>query len=693
MTVFNDISITKVVNGEESSLYIKPPLDIDLPYSGGEARTNAKMEFIMWDGEACVDTSYCLFGNSKGDEICVPRRITSVELIELMMESARKYSRAFHIGYGFDYDVDNILWDVPKYKLAMLNDRGRIRHKFENGITYAINYIPGKSIRITELKRIRDKDGHLREKRGTSIRIDDIVSYFRTRYDKALGKYHIGTPAELASMAIDKERRNEFYWKNIESIRRYFRVELRLGPPLIECIRRAVYGAGYHIGQWYGPGAIAKAMLRKHNMHSYMGKQPDEIRDIALSAFSAGRFERFKIGYYEGTVYVADINSAHPYGISQLPNMANGSWHYIRHPDRRNCLRYRMALWHIRYEIGRKDRVGIVSENKLNDFGLFIDIPFPLFQRRHDGAIYYPMAVDNWYHSPEAMLVVDDPFAEFVEAWIYEDDDTYPWEWVNDDYQLRQALIVEQNPAEYAIKLGLNSGFGSIAQRIGWNVKTREPPHWHSIELAGLITSYTKSLVWRAAIDVGQCGGLVSIDTDSITSTVKPRNLPNGEGNQLGRWKVEEYSGILYLSNGNYWVRDMDGNWLPPKVRGWTKGNVVPTIELGMEALRHGITMQRRTYVGFKRALAQGWDKRGEWLDEEIKYEPNFASKFRPHYPILCPQCADKIPPWETLHSCMINQRPKALMDSERHSLPWLEPDKEPERKLKYMRMINEELQ
>src|SRR5712691_11201839 len=92
-------SIKKVVNGVSTPLFIEQPLGRK---ANPQARLNVAKEFIMWDGEACTDTSYCLFGNSKGDELCFPFRLPTEWLFNFLLNSAKDHPKAFHFGYGFD---------------------------------------------------------------------------------------------------------------------------------------------------------------------------------------------------------------------------------------------------------------------------------------------------------------------------------------------------------------------------------------------------------------------------------------------------------------------------------------------------------------------------------------------------------------------------------------------------------------
>ena len=78
-----------------------------------ERRTMLKKDklFIIWDGEGPRDTGYSLLGNSEGMEICYPT-LSTLDCLNLVIDCERQYPDAIHIGFGFDYDVSNILRDL-----------------------------------------------------------------------------------------------------------------------------------------------------------------------------------------------------------------------------------------------------------------------------------------------------------------------------------------------------------------------------------------------------------------------------------------------------------------------------------------------------------------------------------------------------------------------------------------------------
>ena len=630
--------------------------------------------FVMWDGEACKDTGYCYFANSMGAEMLQHRQLTSLELLDFIFDfEASHNEKTINFGFGFDYDVDNILMDVPKRLLAILGRYNKARWRV-GSLVYRIEYIPRKIFSVTRYLRIPRNDMGVRYTRTGYFKLFDVVSYFNCRYDKALRTYKVGDAATLDALELGKDGREFFLYKNIRQIIEYCKLELSMGPLMMDKLREAIHGAGYKTRQWYGPGAVSKLMLKQNKFRKAMSDEvPGLVSEASRYAYAGGWFERYSIGYYDGPVWVPDINSAYPYALSTVPNMRTGTWHHIYDPDPALARKYRLALFLIRYEIPREDWQWT---NRI----------YPLFRRQMNGSIIHAPRVQNWYHAPEAATVADDPNATFLEAWVYADDGTNPGAWVADAYQKRLDLKrPPYNPAELGIKLGLNASYGTIAQQCGWNRDTNKPPSWHQLELAGLITSMCRSMLYSLAEPVMK--DVISFDTDGIIMTSKPDVIDSKE---LGGWEVSEYSGIMMLQNGLYWLRSTDGEWLPPKTRGIQRRRV----SLGPEAAERillgdgSVTLNKRMYVGFRAALHRDWSARGQWIDTETEINIHTSGNRR-HYTLSpqleCAQCQSGMTLMDGLHSCMLMFPPNSDFQSQPHELEWLNPEEKEKRFEKWL--------
>jgi hypothetical protein len=616
-----------------------------------KSSANATKEFIAWDGEETRDEGYCLFGNSKGLYLRRPRLGTE-EMLELIIETGRQHPNKFHVGFAFYYDVNQILKDIGKMRIAVLHKTGRVTWH-----GYTIEHIPHK---IFTVSKFDDETG-----KRIRVRIDDCFTYFRSRFDKALRKYKVGTDSELAEITAGKDEREFFLWKNIDVIESYWRKELRLLVDLMNVIRGDVNAAGFFIGQWHGPGALASYALKEHGMQEYKKKTPEEILLAVLSAYSAGWFERFKVGIHTGPIYTADINSAYVHAISLLPNLAEGDWEHVIDPSPDKVFTTRFALYYIKLKGGFQDFLASAH-----------GVPMPLPLRDKHGVINHPSNAEGWYWAPEAALVAGRDDVEITEAWVFHDDGSYPFAWVAKDYEHRLLLQQLGNPAEKVIKWMLASLYGRQAQRVGWNEQTLEPPPWHQLEWAGYITSYCRSMCYRAAMDVAVRGGLVSIDTDGVISTVPFREefLQNGIGEGLGQWKLEEFAGMIYIQNGIYWFIGKDGQWVEPKLRGMPKEQVKDERKV-LEALAGSgkIVLKKNSFIGYGQALNTDWKRWRTWETKEHVIDINYSGK-RQHLGVTCRACKAGYNMLECLHD-LAPVIPENVV-SVSHDLPWMNPKK-----------------
>lgn len=605
--------------------------------------------FVAWDGEETRDCGYCLFGSSYGIR-ARKRSLSTREMLEVIIDTGKAVPNAFHVGFAFFYDVNQILKDLSKLRMAVLHKTGRVSWE-----GYSIEHIPHKIFIVSKFDEETGKK--------IKVRIDDVFSYFRTRFDKALIKYGIGDEETRRDITEGKDKRQDFYWEDIDYIERYWEKELKLLVELMDRIRKDVHGAGYEIGQWHGPGALASYALRKHDMSQFKRETSEKLLPAVLSAYSAGWFERFQAGVHDGEVYTADINSAYVYAISLLPNLAVGEWSHVDNPDQSVVRNTRFGLYHIELKGGFSQFLGQCH-----------GIPGPLPVRQRSGTIAHPVSAEGWYWSPEAALVAGRKDVVITEAWLFDDDGSHPFEWVAEDYEHRLHLQQIGNPAEKVIKWMLASLYGRLAQRVGWNEKTRKPPAWHQLEWAGFITSMCRSMCYRVAMDVSRRGGLVSIDTDGVMSTVPFREatLQNGTGSGLGQWKLEKYFGLIYIQNGIYWLKGEDGEWEEPKLRGIPREQVKDESK-ALEALAGDglIHLTKNSFIGVGQALNTTWDRWRTWEEREHVIDVNYSGK-RQHTKVTCRACKKGYTMTECLHD--LAPVPADTIESMPHVLPWQDP-------------------
>jgi len=221
----------------------------------------------------------------------------------------------------------------------------------------------------------------------------------------------------------------------------------------------------------------------------------------------------------------------------------------------------------------------------------------------------------------------------------------------------------------------------------------------HQLEYAGFITSMCRAMVHRVASYAYAKGGLITIDTDGIYTTVQIPDhiLPNGIGDGLGQWEESKYESILIWQNGFYWLMK-DGEWSKARSRGAPRGKV--PIDAAWEAFDRMdnwqdydrddfgmIRYDKKIFVGYKLALNQWGMKWRSWSVEphKVAFGGGSGSKMqhigRPgsHHG-FCMTCIGlwdhpmhNLEPRKPAHGEYTGRYPDNW--SYKHNLPWLRMD------------------
>lgn len=644
--------------------------NIPEPYHKGHAsRTNAiphsMRRFIAWDGEGMTREEgapqlYTLFGCSTGDFIEDEKGLHTFEVLDFIVTIGEKYPAAYHVGFAFGYDANMIVRNLKERNLKYLHEKGhcRLRHPITKQ-TYVIMYRKNKWFSISRLEADYDRKHNPAAK--VTVRIYDIFGFFTCSFVKAV-KDMLGDSPELETVIEGKSRRNEFSAEGMEYVRRYWRVEIQLLAKVAEELRRRLWGAGLTITQWHGPGALASFAMRREGIKSHMRENLSEIREAARYGYAGGRFELYKVGRTKGPVYSYDINSAYPYGISQLPSMAEGEWTYEESPNRIA----RFGIYHVRLHV----KVG------------FDHAPGPLFHRDREHNISYPWVTDGWYWGPEVAPLYAQarrgklPGFEIVEGWHYSGFSSRPFFWVADMYEKRREWKAKGNASQLALKLCLNSLYGKMAQRVGWDEQRNRLPPWHQLEWAGWVTSNTRAMLYEKMKQI-PWPDLIAVETDGIYTTCPPEILGITESTELGGWEVTQYDEIIYIQSGLAWLRRGD-DWTA-KRRGLDNDSLSLTESIEYTRRLHPNTRwspyigKTTRFIGMGAALNSAAPTRVRhcvWETREREVSPGEHGK-RVHFPANCHACYAGATAYEMAHDLVIRSRANVHEMSTPHSIPW----------------------
>jgi hypothetical protein len=514
-------------------------------------------KFVAIDGEADQDGNYILLCDSLGRTVFNPTGVTTKQALEFILEEPQG---AVLVCFGLNYDVNQWLRDLQKPDLRrMANEQGTtFRQK------YKLEWIPGKTFTV--------KVG-----RAPGRTVCEVFGFFQVRFVKALQQWGFEPPAEIEQM---KKRRGTFKQSELKAINDYCFHECLLLVKLMERLEDACRQANcVPRGRWIGAGAIASALLASHGCkphHAYdvdlFGQQVTD--DYILRAYFGGRVELYQQGW-QADASSHDIRSAYPYAAMSLPSLLHASWEWAAHYHP-----YPHALWRVSWDIPAPGPQVV---------------PFPV--RIADGSICYPLSGEGVYHGCEVAAAMRAGF----DVWVHDgvvlqpNSPARPFDWIPEVYEHRARFKADGNHAEKALKLGLNSVYGKMAQ--GQQQAKWRPPY-QSYFWAGYVTAVTRARVLDR---------LVKLSTPVMTATdgIVHGGLSVEEGPQygIGSWEHATYDRIATIQPGVY-VAEANGERMI-KSRGFFARDVnyddllTDFADDPMSAYRY----HSRRFIGLKAAL------------------------------------------------------------------------------------------
>ncbi len=515
--------------------------------------------YTFVDGES-VNDRYVLLASSRHGYIYDENGLSTERCLEFLLKCAERSAsgkmQCKPVGFGLMYDFNMILKDLNKKTCKRLVANGSVLWK-----CYRIELWTGKRLKIT---KYGTKDGWKTDlsNKIDAVTIDDVRSIFGGSFLKALDDFKIPvTPEDLEKMKKGKSERASFSFQNINEIIEYNNLECKYGQMLVEKLHEYLEQAGFHTTDSYSPAVYGKMLFRQNGIKDVLDRDLDwnskdkmkrRISRAAYTAFLGGRIEIGSYGTFYGTVYNYDIRSSYPANMLQLPNLQRGSWSYDSNlstptfkpysnlKDKKNPLKlFRrdipFSLYHIRF-------------NFVEDRRFY---PFPF--RQGNGAICFPSKGTIWVWYPELRAAIDhgdfkDGEIQILEAYYFVEHDPTdrPFSFIRDTYNLREKWKKEKNNAQYALKLAMNSSYGTLSMQEG-AVKGHRPT-WHQIEFAGYITSLTRAKIYET-IRLDE-DAIITIATDGIY-TKRPLPIDLSQTG-LGSWEYTEYYGIQLIMSGVY---------------------------------------------------------------------------------------------------------------------------------------------
>jgi hypothetical protein len=541
-------------------------------------------EFIAIDGEAIKSGEYVLMRDSTGREIVNSKGLRTAEIFRWLLELDPGKGRRTreHVVFGLNYDVNQWLISLRPGQLRDLLDNGSLIWN-----QYEIVWMATKAFELRDLNT------------GAWIKICEVFGFFQSSFVKALKAWGFDVPPRMEEM---KGSRKDFFARDIPKMTAYCLEECeflqRLMGKLADACERA--GCTPSRNWWIGAGSVANALMRAHGVRDHVAHDRDIadreiVEEYVLRAYFGGRVELLTIGTV-GDVQTRDVRSAYPWAATMLPSLAGAELELTDRydPDAAH------AIWRVRWHGQAHGQLA----------------PFPT---RTDGhAIVYPEDGCGCYHAVEVSAARRLGYEfEVIDGVVLKTaSDATPFGFILNIYRQRAALKKKGDAAEKALKLGMNSVYGKLAQGYGRTNSQGHvfPPPYQSYMWAGEITARTRARVLEAAHGAAD---VAMISTDGVFArkfatrgSVKP---------DLGSWEPGSMNDLFCAMAGVY-QGFSDGVEEICKSRGFFARDV-DYGELRRVWERKGINGQleysSHRFIGARVALARGkpeiWR---QWVDE-----------------------------------------------------------------------------
>jgi hypothetical protein len=537
------------------------------------------------------------------------RPLDAVQILDSLLSLPDHFGPAVFVMFSFGYDITQILKHLPYEKAWQIEkretysdrkeQRRRIAHSPVLWKGYAISYVKGKSFDVSRLadpaKPYRGKKLHT----SAHVRIYDVFGFFQSSFSavvKSMVDSGRATKEESDFIAEMKEKRDQFANEEIEQIKAYTTLELRLLARMMGDLRSGFEDMGLHLRHWHGAGAAASALIecKKLKMHYGSDIAASNIspqQTAAHHAYYGGRIELLKQGYVENrALHVYDIASAYPTAMVEFPSLAGGEWASKPGTEfRKDSLRELRAavevasclsMFKIRFRFPTYERYHADARKA-------VFIPFyPLPYRDKRGGILFPASGYGWYTRDDVLAAIawlerfvpDFPRStskqhrmtalEIEETWTFQPGhegraNKRPFDFVRDLFVERRQIKEAADRAgrydirEKAIKLPSNSIYGKLAQSVGGD---GEAPTVANPYYAAATTAYCRRRLIEAALLDPHA--IVFFATDGIVSTRPLEGLARvrkqGDVVDLGDWEYCEADSGLFVMPGVYTYGKVD---------------------------------------------------------------------------------------------------------------------------------------
>lgn len=487
--------------------------------------------FVGVDGEGCGRNrngqQHYMLLRAGEHELFTGKPLTTLECLEFICNLPKG---PIYVGFSFGYDTGQILRDMLRdlpheYIDKLFAEQETFRQPIYYG-DFAIDYLPRNYLRVWRAKRktlsfLDQTINHESTIKDSSRTIYETFGFFQQSFLSALQSFDVGR--EHWEMIERNKAARDIFVRITREIREYNRLECELLAELMERFRAMCHANGIYPRTWNGAGKLSAYLHERHGTITAGQLDrlvPAVVLQMARDAYYGGRFEVARVGEIAGPVYEADIRSAYPAAMRELPCLLHGGWEpFDGTPP---CSGLYVAYVAFSHPKGAP----------------LCGLPI----RKRDGTLFWPREGQGVYWSPE-IRSAERAGATVTHSigWRYVCNcECRPFDWVQPLFEKRRALERQQAGSGYPLKLGLNSLYGKLAQRIG-------NPRWGNFVWAGLITAITRARLNDATRN--HMSDVLMIATDALFSRVK---LPLDYGDGLGQWEQKTHRRLFIVQPGLY---------------------------------------------------------------------------------------------------------------------------------------------
>lgn len=381
--------------------------------------------------------------------------VSGLEVLDFLTSGGMR--GALNIWFNLNFDANVILKALPKENIRELRMHNTTEFdSTESDRTWTITYIPKKCLEIRD-----DNKNVYRHFDAMQFAYNNLEGAAEDWLGVEDGKLDENIDVEQFGLK-ENGKLNDYTQRKYDEILEYLKRDCELTAEIFEEIvdtAESQVDPPIPFGKPYSTGYVAADYIRNRLEHK-PGYANVEMQEAAWKTYRGGRFEIMKRGDV-GEVYGADINSAYPWVMSELPDPSSLKWGAFG-DGRLNAMDMDMV---------EDADYGFVKIRATTDASRPIQ-PFAIKNERQGGRVEYPALEDAeiWTLLPIYRFAKREGYFEecdVQEAILgFETPSTnYPYDFFKDLYSRRKTLEERgrDKPAKL-LKIVMNSMYGKTCQ-------------------------------------------------------------------------------------------------------------------------------------------------------------------------------------------------------------------------------------